>query len=93
MLPRIYHCLKVWQPDTCVAESCFLLLSVLCQEGKTAILCVRYDDKHDACVVQSVCVCVSEHVCECVCVCVCECVCVCVYELYADDHDACVVQN
>ena len=35
VMSRVYHCLKVWQSEVCVVESCFLLLTALCAEGKT----------------------------------------------------------
>ncbi|KAK7465037.1 hypothetical protein BaRGS_00037776 [Batillaria attramentaria] len=33
VLPRVYHCMKVWQAEVCVVEHCVHLLMLLCQEG------------------------------------------------------------
>nr|KAG5687425.1 hypothetical protein BaRGS_019824 [Batillaria attramentaria] len=32
VLPRVYHCMKVWQAEVCVVEHCVHLLMLLCQE-------------------------------------------------------------
>ncbi|XP_076447984.1 leucine-rich repeat serine/threonine-protein kinase 2-like [Babylonia areolata] len=36
VLSRVYHCLKIWQSEVSVVESCFMLLSALCHEGEVA---------------------------------------------------------